>query len=129
MNIIIIVYFQVRAWADRVTRSLGLISPDDYDSLGQVIKWIVQIVQLGFDIGEPEHKDELPFDYLPTHLYFPLVTRDYWRGLVVLVMRMEVSTLQSCFMSSDDNGHRGFLEIILPTMKCQTEGTVPVKTQ
>ena len=103
---------------------MGLISPDDYDLLVQVIKWMVQIVQLGFDIGEPEHKDELPLDYLPTHLYFPLTERDYWRGLVVLVMRMEVSTVQSCFMSSDDNGHREFLEFILSTMKCQIEGTV-----
>ena len=118
-----IVYFQVRAWATRIARGKGLISPDDYDLLVVVIKWMLGVVE--FDIGSNGSalEESTTYDFLPAHLFVPPSSSEYWTGLVVFVMQMDALTVQSCLMSSDENGHREFLSTIVSNMSDQMEGT------
>lgn len=73
-----------------------------------------------------ESTEVLPFELMPSHLFSSLSLKKYWFGLFVLVRQMDVSTVQLCFMASDDNGHRDLLEKIVLSMKNQTEGILVV---
>lgn len=112
---------KVRAWATRIARGKGLISPDDYDLLVVVIKWMLGVVE--FDIGSNGSalEESTTYDFLPAHLFVPPSSSEYWTGLVVFVMQMDALTVQSCLMSSDENGHREFLSTIVSNMSDQME--------
>ena len=122
------IVFQVRGWAVRSVRSLGLLNPDDYDLLMEVIRWMIAVVEFNLfellEIVQPENNDAaLPFEALPSHLFIPLTRSKYWLGLFVLVRQMDVSTVQTCFMTSDDErGHIEFLEIIVAPMESKELG-------
>ena len=121
------IYFQVRAWAVRCVRDLGLISPDDYDLLADVIGWMINVVQFNLfeniDALSPENTDaELPFDFLPPHLFVSLTRREYWLGLFVLVRQMDVSTVRTCFTNSTE--HATFLRTLLSLMETEIRGNL-----
>ena len=123
-----VIVLQVRGWADRTVRRLGLINPDDYDSLMEVIRWMIVVVEFNLfelsDVMAPENKDTLPFERLPPHLFMPLTLTEYWYGLVRLVLHMDVSTVQTCFMTS--TAHADFLKTIVSHMENPMKGTVGV---
>lgn len=121
------IYFQVRAWAVRCVRDLGLISPDDYDLLADVIGWMINVVQFNLfeniDELSPENTDaELPFDFLPPHLFVSLTRREYWLGLFVLLRQMDVSTVRTCFTKSTE--HATFLRTVLSLMGTEIRGNL-----
>lgn len=116
--------FQVRGWAIASVRDLGLLNPDDYDFLAEVIGWMINVVQFNlFEnidslIQENDADRELPFDCLPPHLFMELDERFYWQSLFVLIRQMDVSTVQTCFMTSQP-GHDELLTTILLSMEEQ----------
>ena len=117
--------FQVRGWAIKSVRGLGLINPDDYYILTDVIRWMIGVVEINLfdnsDILTTENRDPaLPLEILPKHLFLALTRGEYWLGLFVLVRHMDVSTIQSYFMTS--TGHIEFLQTILSSMKSLVEG-------
>lgn len=123
----IYIYFQVRAWAVRCVRDLGLISPDDYDLLANVIGWMINVVQFNLfeniDALSPENTDaELPFDFLPPHLFISLTRREYWLGLFVLLRQMHVSTVRTSFTKSTE--HATFLGTLLSLMGTEIRGNL-----
>lgn len=123
----IYIYFQVRAWAVRCVRDLGLISPDDYDLLTNVIGWMINVVQFNLfeniDALSPENTNaELPFDFLPPHLFISLTRREYWLGLFVLLRQMDVSTVRTSFTKSTE--HATFLGTLLSLMGTEIRGNL-----
>ena len=99
-----------------------MINPDEYDLLKEVIKWMIDVVEFNLfeysDLMAPGNNDAtLPFDYLPSHLFIPLTIKEYWMSLLVLLMRMDEPTVQSCFMSY--TGHMDFLNAIVLPMENQ----------
>lgn len=119
-----VIVIQVRGWAVKTVRGLGLINPDDYDVLMEVVKWLIGVVNFNlFDFHDqiaPEDLSDIPFDFLPPHLFMPLTKSEYWLGLFVLLRQIDASTVQSCFLTSDD--YKGFLETIVSPMESQMEG-------
>ncbi|XP_022786146.1 probable helicase senataxin [Stylophora pistillata] len=114
---------EVRGWAVKSVRGQGMINPDEYDLLKEVIKWMIDVVELNLfeypDIVTPADKNaiSLPLNVLPPHLFVPLTVKEYWMGLFVLLMRMDVATVKSCFMSY--TGHIGILNVIVQPMENQ----------
>lgn len=100
-----------------------MINPDEYDLLKEVIKWMIDVVEFNlFELSEivipkDENTTDLPLKFLPPHLYVPLTIKEYWMGLFVLLMRMDVATVQSCFMSY--TGYIGILNAIVQPMRNQ----------
>lgn len=96
----------------------------------EVIKWMLGVVKLdlfeNFHLIALESTEVLPFELMPSHLFNSLSLKKYWLGLFVLVRQMDVSTVQLCFMASDDNGHRDFLEKTVLSMKNQVEGILVI---
>ena len=116
--------FQVRGWAIASVRDSGLLNPDDYDFLAEVIGWMMNVVQFNlFEniyslIQQNDADRELPFDFLPPHLFMELDKNFYWQSLFVLIRQMDVSTVQTCFMTSQP-GHDELLTTILLSMEEQ----------
>lgn len=116
--------FQVRGWAVASVRGSGLLNPDDYDFLAEVIGWMINVVQFNlFEniyslIQENDADRELPLDFLPPHLFMELDKNSYWQSLFVLIRQMDVSTVQTCFMTSQP-GHDELLTTILMSMEEQ----------
>lgn len=113
----------MRGWAVISVRGQGMINPDEYDLLKEVIKWMIDVVEFNlFELSEivipkDENTTGLPLKFLPPHLYVPLTIKEYWMGLFVLLMRMDVATVRSCFMSY--TGHIGILNAIVQPMRNQ----------
>ena len=108
-------------------RDLGLISPNDYDLLANVIGWMINVVQFNLfeniDELSPENTDaELPFDFLPPHLFISLTRREYWLGLFVLLRQMDVSTVRTRF--TDSTEHATFLGTVLSLMGTEIRGNL-----
>ena len=121
--------FQVRSWAVRQVRALGLINTDDYDFLQDVISWLVSVVEFNlFDYSNfiaEENNDStlLPLSFLPMHLFSHLTVRQYWLGLFIILRQMDVPTVQTRFMGS--TGHRNILSTTVSVMEhsSHNEGT------
>ena len=108
-------------------RDLGLISPDDFDLLANVVGWMINVVQFNLfeniDALSPENTDaELPFDFLPPHLFISLTRREYWLGLFVLLRQMDVSTVRTYFTNSTE--HATFLGTVLSLMGTEIRGNL-----
>lgn len=108
-------------------RDLGLISPDDFDLLANVVGWMINVVQFNLfeniDALSPENTDaELPFDFLPPHLFISLTRREYWLGLFVLLRQMDVSTVRTYFTNSTE--HATFLGTVLSLMETEIRGNL-----
>ena len=112
----------------RQVRKLGPVDVDSYDSLKEVIKLMMGVLELNlFEnselIGHEEEDDTSPVmsrtHFLSPHLFVDSL-KEFWQGICMLVFHLDVGTICRKFMSS--SGHRTLLNTAVNTLKYSIEG-------
>ena len=111
---------QVRQWANKTARTLSPVSVDDYDSLREVIQWIVNVVDLNlFQNSEliplEAEVDDCSAVIMPKHLFNKDSETAFWNGLCSLLLQFEKETVNYELMST--TGHRSLLDAAMHTME------------
>ena len=113
----------------RQVRKLGPVDVDSYDSLKEVIKLMMGVLELnlfenseliGHEEEDDTSSDPLSPHFLPPHLFVKDSLKEFWQGICMLVFHLDVGTICRKFMSS--SGHRTLLNTAVNTLKYSIEG-------
>ncbi|KAI8502706.1 hypothetical protein Bbelb_194080, partial [Branchiostoma belcheri] len=115
---------QIRKWAIKSVRSLGMVQPHQYEEIKPVIGWLLSVVNfdlfenpgIGMDVDDPPCGMEDSV-VLPPFLFDTCGYKDYWLGICLLLSSLDPSTMRTQMFGA--SGHRHIPDAVLNAMEPQ----------
>ncbi|XP_035685869.1 probable helicase senataxin isoform X2 [Branchiostoma floridae] len=115
---------QIRKWAIKSVRSLGMVHPHQYEEIEPVVGWLLSVVNfdlfenpgIALDVDDPPCGMEDSV-VLPPFLFDTCGYKDYWLGICLLLSSLDPSTMRTQMFGA--RGHRHIPDAVLNAMEPQ----------